>query len=281
MKGLVVRDSLAVFLKDLENYPVLSREEEYRLAVKYREEGDLEAARRLVLSNLRFVIKIASEYTSYGFSLLDLVQEGAVGLMRAVKKFNPHRGYRLISYAVWWIRAQIKSFIMRSWSVVKIGTTQAERKLFKKLGRARKKLGIASDDYLSEEDVNRLAEEFNVKEKDVLSMHMRMAARDFSLDAAIDEDESLTYLDTLPQEGGNQEDIIEALEMERLTGEGLKQGLQMLSPKERHVIESRYLTQKPLTLSQIGENFGVSKERMRQIESAALEKLRSAIESRF
>jgi len=142
MREVAVRDSLTIFLKEIEKYPILSREEENALAVRYYEDKDFEAARKLVVSNLRFVVKVASEYVTYGFPLLDLIQEGAIGLMQAVKKFNPYRGYRLISYAVWWIRARIHNFIMKSWSLVKIGTTQSQRKLFQKLGRGKKRLKI-------------------------------------------------------------------------------------------------------------------------------------------
>lgn len=179
MKAVAVREPIGVFLQEVNKYPVLSKEEEYSLAVRYYEDNDLEAANKLVVSNMRFVIKIASEYISYGFPLADLVQEGAIGLMKAVKKFNPYKGYRLISYAVWWIRAKIQNHIMKFWSHVKIGTTQAQRKLFHKIGRARKDLGINHDDF-SESDVNRVAEYFGVRDKDVIDMEMRMASRDFS-----------------------------------------------------------------------------------------------------
>jgi RNA polymerase sigma-32 factor len=279
MREIVSRDPLKIFLRDLEKYSVLSREEEYELAVRYRKEGDIEAAKRLVVSNLRFVTKIASEYASYGFPLLDLIQEGTIGLMRAVKKFNPDRGYRLISYAVWWIRARIQDFIMKSWSLVKIGTTQAQRKLFQRLGRAKKQLNISGDD-LSEENLKRVAELFDVKEKDVLGMEMRIAGRDFSLDAASSDDETITYLDSIPDHRLSQEEIIESVETNELTQEGLQDGLQILSPKEQYVIEKRYLASSPYKLRELGDELGVSKERVRQIEVEALKKLRTAIENR-
>lgn len=280
MREIVSRDPLRVFLRDIENYPLLSREEEYELAVRYHKEGDLDAAKRLVVSNLRFVIKIASEYASYGFPLLDLIQEGTIGLMRAVKKFNPDRGYRLISYAVWWIRAEIHNFIMRSWSLVKIGTTQAQRKLFQKLSRAKKQLNISDDD-LSEENIKRVADLFDVREKDVLSMEMRMAGRDFSLDASSSYDESITYLDSIPDHRLSQEEIIDSVETNELTHEGLQDGLHILSPKEQYVIEKRYLVSSPYKLRELGDELGISKERVRQIEVGALKKLRTAIENRM
>jgi RNA polymerase sigma-32 factor len=280
MRELVSHDPLKIFLKEIEKHPVLSREEEYELATRYRKEGDFEAARKLVVSNLRFVVKIASQYTSYGFSLLDLIQEGTIGLMRAVKKFNPDRGYRLISYAVWWIRARIHSFIMNSWSLVKIGTTQAQRKLFQKIGRAKRQLNLPSDD-IKKEDLKKVADLFDVREQDVLSMEMRMAGRDFSLDSTSNENETITYLDSIPDHRANQEEIIESAETNELTQEGLQNGLQLLSPKEHYVVEKRYLTNPPLKLRELGDELGISKERVRQIEVEALRKLRTSIENRM
>ena len=207
MKTLALREPINIFLKEIEKYPVLTKEEEYELAVKYYEDKDLEAANTLVVSNLRFVVKIATEYIKYGFALTDLVQEGTIGLMKAVKKFNPYKGYRLISYAVWWIRAKIQGHIMKFWSHVKIGTTQAQRKLFHRIGKAKKELNIDSTE-LTPKEAKRVAEVFGVKAEDVMDMELRMAARDFSLDATTTEDGSMTYMDSLPDPGENQEQIV-------------------------------------------------------------------------
>lgn len=280
MQELVLRDSINPFFKEIEKHPVLSKEEEYDLAVKYYEENDFEAAKKLVVSNLKFVVKIASEYVSYGFALSDLVQEGTMGLMRAVKKFNPYKGYRLISYAVWWIRAKINNFIMKSWSLVKIGTTQAQRKLFQKMSRAKRQLNIEGD-VLSDEDLKKVADLFGVKEKDVVSMQMRMASRDFSLDNTSGEGESVTYLDSLADYRYNQEDMIESAEENELTQEGLESGLEILSPREKQVVEKRYYTTPTLKLRELSDEMGISKERVRQIEAQALKKLRAAIENRI
>jgi RNA polymerase sigma-32 factor len=278
MKTMAVREPLNIFLKEIEKYPVLSKEQEHKLAVRYYEEQDLEAANTLVVSNLRFVVKIASEYVSYGFPLTDLVQEGTIGLMKAVKKFNPDKGYRLISYAVWWIRAKIQNHIMKFWSHVKIGTTQAQRKLFHKIGRAKKDLNIQSDE-LSPSEARSVAEVFGVKEKDVTDMQLRMAARDFSLDSTTNEDQSMTYMDSLSDTGANQEEIVESAQNARLLHAGLLEGLEKLNSREQLIVESRYLKSPPSKLRELGEEFGISKERVRQIEAGALKKLKGTVEA--
>ena len=278
MKTMAVRKPLSIFLKEIEKYHVLSKEQEHKLAVRYYEEQDLEAANTLVVSNLRFVVKIASEYVSYGFPLTDLVQEGTIGLMKAVKKFNPYKGYRLISYAVWWIRAKIQNHIMKFWSHVKIGTTQAQRKLFHKIGRAKKDLNIQSDE-LSPSEARSVAEVFGVKEKDVTDMQLRMAARDFSLDSTTNEDQSMTYMDSLSDTGANQEEIVESAQNARLLHAGLLEGLEKLNSREQLIVESRYLKSPPSKLRELGEELGISKERVRQIEAGALKKLKGTVEA--
>jgi RNA polymerase sigma-32 factor len=278
MNALALREPLNVFLKEIEKYPVLSKEEEYKLAVRYSEEKDLQAANTLVVSNLRFVVKIASEYLSYGFPLSDLVQEGTIGLMKAVKKFDPYKGYRLISYAVWWIRAGIQNHIMKFWSHVKIGTTQAQRKLFHKIGRAKKELNIENNE-MTENEVRKVANLFGVKDKDVIDMEFRMASRDFSLDSASTEDNTVTYLDILSDGRANQEDVLQSLETDELANEGIRYGLKKLSPREQKVIESRYLKNPPEKLRELGEELGISKERVRQIEVNALKKLKGVVET--
>jgi len=278
MNALALREPLNVFLKEIGKYPVLSKEEEYKLAVRHSEEKDLEAANTLVVSNLRFVVKIASEYLSYGFPLSDLVQEGTIGLMKAIKKFDPYKGYRLISYAVWWIRAGIQNHIMKFWSHVKIGTTQAQRKLFHKIGRAKKELNIENNE-MTENEVHKVANLFGVKDKEVIDMEFRMASRDFSLDSASTEDNTVTYLDALSNGRANQEDVLQSLETNELSMEGIRYGLEKLSPREQKVIERRYLKIPPEKLRELGEELCISKERVRQIGVNALKKLKDVVET--
>lgn len=278
MNAIALREPLNIFLKEIEQYPVLSKEEEYKLAVQYSEEKDLEAANTLVVSNLRFVVKIAREYLSYGFPLSDLVQEGTIGLMKAVQKFDPFKGYRLISYAVWWIRAGIQNHIMKFWSQVKIGTTQAQRKLFHKIGKAKKELNIENN-RMTDKEVSKVAELFGVKNKDVLDMEFRMASRDYSIDATSSEDSTVTYLDILSDETANQEEVLESIESNELANQSIKYGFEKLSEREQKVIESRYLKNPPEKLRELGEELGISKERVRQIEVNALKKLKGAVET--
>ena len=278
MKALALNTPFDMFLKDVENHPLLSKKDEHKLAVDYYENQDLEAANKLVLSNLRFVIKIAGEYKSYGFPLMDLIQEGTIGLMHAVKKFNPYKGYRLISYAVWWIKARIHNHIMKFWSSVKLGTTQAQRKLFQKLGGAKRKLNITSEK-LSKEDVTKIAKHFGVKEKEVVEMELRHASRDFSLDQKIEGDESVNYIDIIPDESMNQETVVSDIEYRSIAHEGIKNGFEKLNEREKKIINERFYTEEPKKLHVLGEELGISKERVRQIEQSALKKLQKSVKA--
>ena len=193
------------YLAQINQFPLLTRDEEFKLAVKYRKYNDIESAQQLITANLRFVVKVAFEYKSYGVKLQDLIQEGNIGLMMAVKKFNPYKGYRFISYAIWWIRAYIQNFIIKTWSLVKIGTTQAQKKLFYKIGKVRKAL---ESDGPREKKYERLAKDLDVAKEDIIEMEQRMAARDLSLDAPFDEGQELTHLDLLREDSPNQEEAI-------------------------------------------------------------------------
>ncbi len=270
----VITNSVELYLSQINRFPLLSAKEEFDLAVRFREENDIEAAHRLITSNLRFVVKVALEYRSYGVKLLDLVQEGNIGLMMAVKKFNPYRGYRLISYAIWWIRAYIKNFIIKTWSIVKIGTTQTQKKLFYSLGKTKK---IVKSKTSAEDDIQLLAKALNVKDHDIIEMEQRMSLRDFSLDSTLGEGRQTTHLDLLADERPTQEELVGEMEEESHRKREVCRALACLNPKERYVIEKRIMTHEPETLQEIGDSLSLSRERIRQIETEALKKLRTQL----
>lgn len=269
--------SMEKYLAEISNYPILSREEEYKLAMRYKKNGDLEAARKLITHNLRFVIKITNEYRGYGLNPMDLIQEGNIGLMHAVKRFDPTKGYRLISYAVWWIRAYIHNYIIKTWSLVKLGTTQTQRKLFYKLRSTKHKMDI-EDGKLSPDDYRYLAKEFGVSDEAVIEMEQRMGGKDLSLDAQVKEGSGTTHADLLESEESNQEEVITKVEEEEEVKRGLEVALKSLKERERFVVENRILTDKPLTLEELGTKLNLSRERVRQIENAALKKMKTILE---
>jgi RNA polymerase sigma-32 factor len=264
------------YISEVSQYPLLSREKENELARRWRDRQDVKAAHELVVSNLRFVVKIAYQYRGYGLRLLDVVQEGNIGLMKAVKKFDPDKGYRLISYAVWWIRAQIHEYIMRSWSLVKLGSGRLKRKLFFKLrserSRMEQEVGLSEKDASTSE----LAERLGVSENLVGEMELRMAARDFSLDAPLAESSEASHLDMVRDIEPDQEAQVAYREEQRILEGVLHQAKDDLDDKERFILENRLLAQEPETLAEIGKRYGVSRERARQIESKLLDKLKSA-----
>jgi RNA polymerase sigma-32 factor len=267
----VVKNSLETYLVQINQFPLLNQEEEFKLAVRYRKYNDIEAAHKLITSNLRFVVKVAFEYKSYGVKILDLIQEGNIGLMMAVKKFNPYKGYRFISYAIWWIRAYIQNFIIKTWSLVKIGTTQAQKKLFYKIGKVRKALEANGE---SERKYELLARDLDVTKEDIVEMEQRMSSRDLSLDAPFDESQELTHLELLKEESLNQEEAIAQEEEKKIREREVQSAMKRLNEKEVYVLQNRIMAEDPLTLQQIGDHLKLSRERVRQIESEALKKLK-------
>jgi RNA polymerase sigma-32 factor len=275
MKNLpVLKNSLESYLMQINQFPLLTQEEEFQLAVRYRKYNDLEAAQKLITANLRFVVKVAFEYKSYGVKLPDLIQEGNIGLMMAVKKFNPYKGYRFISYAIWWIRAYIQNFIIKSWSLVKIGTTQAQKKLFYKIGKVRKALESDGD---TEKKYELLAKDLDVAKSDIIEMEQRMSSRDLSLDAPLDEGHELTHLDLLQEDSLNQEEVLAREEEKKIREREVVNAMKRLNEKEVYVIKNRIMADSPLTLQEIGDHLRLSRERVRQIESEALKKLKKEI----
>jgi len=267
----VVKDSLESYLIKINQIPLLTRKEEFQLAVRYRKHNDIEAAHKLVTSNLRFVVKVALEYRTYGVKLADLIQEGNIGLMMATKKFNPYKGYRFISYAVWWIRAYIQNYIIKTWSLVKIGTTQAQKKLFYKIGKVKKAL---ESDQENEKQYELLAKDLHVPKADIVEMEQRMSSRDLSLDSTFGENHELTHLDLLRDDRLNQEELFAQEEERRIQQEKVQTAMKRLSEKEMYVIKNRIMGDEPLTLQEIGDHLKLSRERVRQIESEALKKLK-------
>jgi RNA polymerase sigma-32 factor len=273
----IIKNSLEAYLSQINQFPLLTQEEEFKLAVRYRKYNDIEAAHKLITSNLKFVVKVAFEYKSYGVKIQDLVQEGNIGLMMAVKKFNPYKGYRFISYAIWWIRAYIQNFIIKTWSLVKIGTTQAQKKLFYKIGKVRKAL---ESNGAGEKKYERLAKDLDVAKEDIIEMEQRMAARDLSLDTPFDEGQELTHLELLRENSPDQEEAIAQEEEKKMRQIEVQNAMKRLNEKEVYVIRNRVMADEPLTLQQIGTHLKLSRERVRQIESEALKKLKKEFGSR-
>ncbi|RLA81706.1 MAG: RNA polymerase subunit sigma-70 [Deltaproteobacteria bacterium] len=270
-----VRENLVQYLSRISSYPLLSPEEERRLAILYYEHGDEGAGKRLITSNLRFVVKVALEYRGYGIKLLDLIQEGNLGLIVALKHFDPYKGYRFISYAIWWIRAYIQNYIMKSWSLVKVGTTQAQKKLFYKMGKIK---DISFDEEAREEKLHNLASELEIDEEEIERMAERFTSRDLSLDAPVGDEQETTFLDFLVDLTPNQEEALAEKERRDFLQREVRRALEKLNGRERVIIERRIMAEEPATLQELGDLFKISRERVRQIEGGALRKLRKELQ---
>jgi RNA polymerase sigma-32 factor len=268
--------SLATYLAEINKYSLLSVEEEQKLARRFRK-YDLRAGHRLVTSNLRFVVKVAYEYRSYGIKMPDLIQEGNIGLMKAVQKFDPDKEIRLISYAVWWIRAYIQNYILKSWSLVKLGTTQAQRKLFFSLARTRRELEKYNHGEPTLLDVEEIAKRLRVKPGEVREMEQRMGGRDLSLDAPMGEDGSNSHVDLVVSSAIGQDEEFADKEQAGILNSRVQVALRRLDPRERFIIQQRVMNERPMTLKELGEHFGFSRERARQLEIRAKDKLRDEL----
>tara|TARA_B100001029_G_C15035355_1_gene439754 strand:+ start:420 stop:1280 length:861 start_codon:yes stop_codon:yes gene_type:complete len=266
--------------KDIESYlssvhaiPILTKEEEQELAIKLYEEDDLDAARMLVIHHLRFVVHIARSYQGYGLPLGDIIQEGNVGLMKAVDKYDPHRGVKLVSFAVHWIKAEIHEYILRNWRLVKIATTKAQRKLFFNLRSKKKSL-----DWLTKEEAEKIAADLNVEVKDVLHMENRLSSNDSSFDSPVptgDDDEMMSPSQYLEDKTYDPEVIVASEQADAVNKEELVQALKMLDDRSKDILQRRYLADKKATLHDLADEYKVSAERIRQIENSALKKLKS------
>jgi RNA polymerase sigma-32 factor len=262
--------SLEAYIQTVGRFPILSAEEEQRLARRFRAKGDLEAARQLVLSHLRLVVAIARGYLGYGLPHSDLIQEGSIGLMKAVKRFDPDRGVRLVSFAIHWIKAEIHEYILRNWRLVKVATTKAQRKLFFNL-RSMKK-GLAP---LTRKDVARVADELKVKPEEVVEMETRLSGQELAFEGDREDDEAYAPVHYLADEAAEPYRVLEAEESERVRAAGLQKALATLDPRSRRIVEARWLREKDAaTLHDLAAEFKVSAERIRQIEAKALDKMR-------
>jgi RNA polymerase sigma-32 factor len=268
--------SLDAYIQEVNRLPVLTLEEEQDLARRFRDDDDLDAARRMVMAHLRFVVHVARGYAGYGLALGDLIQEGNIGLMKAVKRFDPDQGVRLVSFAVHWIRAEIHEFILRNWRIVKVATTKAQRKLFFNLRRQKKRLG-----WLNQAEVNRVAEELGVKPEVVTEMESRLSGQDIGFDLTNDDDDSsyvapAAYLEGLTV---SPHEAVEAQDWEDHHHNLLFDGIGNLDERSRDIIQSRWLVDPKITLQELADKYGVSAERIRQLEAAALKKLKARFEA--
>lgn len=274
LPALSAVDSLEQFTRAIKAYPVLTAEEEHELAVRFKNDNDLDAARQLILSHLRLVASIARNYVGYGLPQADLIQEGNIGLMKAVKRFDPDHGVRLVSFAMHWIKAEIHEYIVRNWRLVKIATTKAQRKLFFNLRSMKSDASLS----IQPAEAARIARELNVKPEEVLEMEARLNGHEISLEANIDDDseESFSPISYLPDESLSPHEMIEAKQSEEAESSGLANALSSLDDRSRRVVEARWLQEAGgKTLHELADEFGVSAERIRQIEQKAMQKIKS------
>ena len=269
--------NLAVYLQEIKKFPILTANEEYMLAKRYKEHGDTKAAHKLVTSHLRLVAKIAMGYRGYGLPVTDLISEGNVGIMQAVKKFDPERGFRLATYAMWWIRAQIQEYVLHSWSLVKIGTTAAQKKLFFNLKKLKNQLNSIDSGNLSPENAREIATRLNVKEAEVVDMDNRLFSADQSLNVQVGEEGDTEWQDMLIDTQDTQDKIIANTNELNFRKKVFEEALNVLNEREKEIIKLRKLKDKPAKLEELSKKFGISRERVRQIEEKALEKLQKKV----
>ena len=268
--------SLSHYLRQIKKFPMLEAKEEYMLAKSWRDRGDIRAAQKLVTSHLRLVAKIAIGYKGYGLPVSELVSEGNIGLMQAVKKFDPEKGFRLATYAMWWIKASIQEYVMRSWSLVKIGTTTAQKKLFFNLKKLKNQLAPMSEGDLKKEHVKEISKILNVKEEEVVSMNRRLAGKEQSLNAKIGEGDD-EWLDWLSDNSLDQELRVSQNQEMRAKKELMNKSMDILNEREKEILTARRLSEETVTLDELSKKYKISRERVRQIETKAFEKLQTTM----
>ena len=269
--------NLAVYLQEIKKFPMLTAEEEYMLAKRYKEHGDSDAAHKLVTSHLRLVAKIAMGYRGYGLPVTDLISEGNVGIMQAVKRFDPEKGFRLATYAMWWIRAQIQEYVLHSWSLVKIGTTAAQKKLFFNLRKIKNQLTSIDSGNLSPENVREIATRLDVKEGEVVDMENRLFTSDQSLNIKLGQENDTEWQDLIEDKQETQDRIIENKDELDYRRSLFSKAFEVLNEREKAIIKLRKLSENPLKLEDLSKKYKISRERVRQIEEKALEKLQKEI----
>ena len=283
LPAVPTQGGLARYLQEIRKFPLLDQGEEHMLAKRWREHGDPDAAQRLVTSHLRLVAKIAMGYRGYGLPLSELISEGNVGMMQAVKRFDPDRGFRLSTYAVWWIRAAIQEYILHSWSLVKMGTTAAQKKLFFNLRRLKGRIEAIEEGDLTPEHVKKIATELDVPEADVVSMNRRLSGSDRSLNVPVraDGDGEGEWQDWLVDERADPEYTVQAAEQLRVRHDLLQDALESLGERERHILYERRISETPKTLEDLSKVYGVTRERIRQLEERAFKKVQEHIKARI
>lgn len=264
---------LRSYIQEIQKFPLLTAEDEYMFAKRWKEHEDQKAAEKLITSHLRLVVKIAMGYRGYGLSLAEMISEGNIGLMQAVKKFEPDKGFRLSTYAIWWIKASIQEYVLKSWSLVKMGTSVAQKRLFFNLRKMKARLGAYDDNALTPEELHEIATELGVSKEDVQSMNARMIGGDHSLNARLNHDSDDEWLNLIGSDDPNQEDIAAERQEFEQRSDALADAMGELNERERDIIVQRKLNEPAVTLEELSQQYGVSRERIRQIEARAMEKL--------
>jgi len=277
LPSVAVDGGLSNYLLQIKKFPMLSSEEEYMLAKRWKKRGDLKAAQKLITSHLRLVAKIAMGYKGYGLPVNEMISEGNIGLMQAVKKFEPEKGFKLATYAMWWIKASIQEYILRSWSLVKIGTTSAQKKLFFNLKKIKNQLSLNNNSDLREEHVNEISKRLNVKGEEVISMNRRLLGKEKSLNAPIKDGDGSEWQDWLVDDKIDQE--LKFSHQQELTQRKklMDESMNILNPREKEILTERRLSEEPSTLEDLSKKYKISRERIRQIETKAFDKLQKAM----
>jgi len=277
LPSVAVDGGLSNYLLQIKKFPMLSSEEEYMLAKRWKKRGDLKAAQKLITSHLRLVAKIAMGYKGYGLPVNEMISEGNIGLMQAVKKFEPEKGFKLATYAMWWIKASIQEYILRSWSLVKMGTTSAQKKLFFNLKKIKKQLSLNNNSDLREEHVNEISKRLNVKEEEVISMNRRLLGKEKSLNAPIKDGDGSEWQDWIVDDKIDQE--LKFSHQQELTQRKklMDESMNILNPREKEILTERRLSEEPSTLEDLSKKYKISRERIRQIETKAFDKLQKAM----